>query len=205
MKTQSHRIPPDRAESRSPFARGSRFVAPLFAIALVLTAPGASFAESGARIEYELEPPAGEIGPDVDVARLTIRVRSDDGESAAALPAKLRIELDAPPGHALVPTDFPVVEGTPLLRAEAFAQDGEHSLRYLFPIRGEYNLRVQATPLQNANQAGDLIQASFRFTLRENSNEVLNLALLLTGLLIFGGVSGLILGRSAAADEDHRD
>ena len=204
MKTQSHRKPlpssPNRTESR--FARRSRFVAALFAWALLLSTPGAIAAESGGRIEYELDPPAGEIGPDVDVARLTIRVRSQDG---AAAPAKLRIELDAPPGHALVSTDFPVVEGTPLLRAEAFAQDGEHSLTYLFPIRGEYSLRVQATPLTNDAGAGEAVHANFRFSLHENSNEVLNLALLLAGLLAFGCVSGLILGRSAAAENEYRD
>lgn len=148
-----------------------------------------------ASIQYNLDPAAEQIGPDVDVAGLNLSVRSKSGE---ALPARLHIRLDAPPKNRLVSTDFPIVEGTHLIDAQAATNTGEYRLRYLFPIRGEYTLTVTASPLTDASpDAWTPVTETFQFTLNENPGEVRNLLLLLAGLFVFGFVAGIILGRGA--------
>lgn len=165
-------------------------------VALLCSAPGALFSDSGASIQYELKPAADRIGPDVDVAQLVLRVRTATGDP---IPARLQVELDAPPRNMLVSTDFPIVEGTRLMRAEAATDaSGEHALRYLFPIRGEYRLRVVATPLDPSIAP---IRQEFAFSLRENPGEVFNLFLLMGVLFVFGGLAGIVFGRSAVADQ----
>lgn len=171
--------------------------ATVLALAIV-AAPAAIFAETNATIQYSLDPPASDIGPDVDVAELIVEVRSATG---VLLPARLQIELDAPPENLLVSTDFPIVEGTRLIRADVNAVHGEHRLRYLFPIRGEYRLKITAGPLDTSSgsQQWQPKTKTFEFTLSENPGEVLNLLLLMAGLFVFGGVAGTILGRSTRA------
>lgn len=61
--------------------------------------------------------------------------------------ALLNLELFTPKRNPLFTTDFPIVEETQLLNIQAVAPDGKLEVQQILPIRGKYELRVNATPI----------------------------------------------------------
>jgi hypothetical protein len=163
---------------------------------LVLDAPlAAASAAPQARIELSTSPPLTELIPDQDEVELTIRLRDPAG---APLPrAELHLELTAPPTNALFSTDFPHVEGSQLVSADAVAIDGQFSMRIVAPIRGAYRLQVTARP-----PAGDTsfapTTAEWHPVVPENPEKIRRLALFLAGLALVSTCSGFIAGRTRA-------
>ena len=148
-------------------------------------------AEQLAEIQYSLDPAADAIGPDEDTVRMQIRL-SLNGQP---VDGPVQVILDSPSSSLLVSTDFPIVEGTRLIDATGVTLNGQLSLTYLFPIRGEYNLRVIAP--KNAAAGYGHTEKSFHFSINENPSEVGNFFLLLGVLILFGLGSGVVLARGS--------
>ena len=142
-------------------------------------------------------PPLEHIRPNTDLARVTLTAWHhgkplDQGQ--------MHVQLIAPPRTQFLSTGFPRVEGTPLLALDSALNNGSLTLQYLFPIRGTYTFEVEITPVPG----GSVFQpTSVRKTIHiyENPAVVRNAWLLIVGLFLLGGITGIIFARSAAARE----
>lgn len=137
------------------------------------------------------------LRPDVDLAQVTLCVRL---HGTPLQRGQIQVRVTAPSRSTLLSTDFPIVEGTDLLRLTSDLRDGTFTFAYLFPIRGTYIFDLTITPVPGGP---DFAPAHQRQTLRlrENPAEVRNALLLIMALFILGGIAGVVLARSAAARE----
>lgn len=140
-------------------------------------------------LDFLADPPVGLIKPNVDTAKLSVRVEDAAGRTVAE-PTRFSIELDSPPRNAFFSTGFPIVEGTPLLRGEFNSDRGNLELRYLFPIRGIYRLKVVAESSLGRSEH------EWNLKIHEEPRAVRRFYGLIALLSVFGGVSGICLARS---------
>lgn len=158
----------------------------------ILLAAGCSAlnAADSLQLDFNTDPPVGLIQPNVDTAKLSVRVADATGRTVAE-PTRFSIELDSPPRNAFFSTGFPIVEGTPLLRGEFNSDSGNLELQYLFPIRGIYRLKVVAESSLGRSER------EWNLKMREEPRAVRRFAGLIALLSVFGVVSGICLARSA--------
>lgn len=142
-------------------------------------------------VSIESNPPVNQIGPDATLAQTIISVVDASGQVVPN--AYLNVHVDAPSGNPFVSTDFPVVEGTPLLEYDGVLPAGTLTFDYIYPIRGEYRFTVEA----GLNAESITYSETLKMNLRENASEVRNLVLLVAFLLSFGLVAGLVIGNGA--------
>jgi hypothetical protein len=106
----------------------------------------------------------------------------------------VRVKMFAP-APCVISTDFPRVEGTPLLDSTMEVREGKVRFTYLFPIRGTYHIIMEKT-----DGSESLPPKPVTLTISENPQEVRNLVLLLVGLFGLGGLSGYLLTRWRVAN-----
>ena len=153
--------------------------------------------EATVSVEMASTPPLQRIRPNTDLAHVTLTVLLHGKPLGQG---HIQLQLTAPPRPQVLATGFPRVEGTPLLVLDSEFRDGTFTLQYLFPIRGTYTFDLEISPVSG----GPAFQpTSLRQTVRiaENPVVVRNAWLLIVGLFVLGGVTGVIFARSAAARE----
>lgn len=114
---------------------------------------------------------------------------------AAGLPlqnARFHVQVLTPPPTPWFTTDFPVVEGTTLLDIEGNAPTGEFQMQQVFPIRGNYQLQVQVTPMAVNGFAP--IEQTLNLTVPENPLKLRYFPVVLAVLLAIGLGGGWIIG-----------
>lgn len=114
---------------------------------------------------------------------------------AAGIPlenARIKLTILTPPKNPWFTTDFPIVEGTKLLDIEAIAPKGELQIQQMLPIRGNYQLLANVTPI--AQNAFTPIQQTLTLSVPENGVKYRNFAILATILLVVGLGGGLAIG-----------
>lgn len=143
------------------------------------------------------EPPISQILPFDGEAtvtpspvRLTLQALNAAGQSLEN--AKIRLQILTPPKNPWFPTDFPIVEGTKLLNIEAVAPKGELQIQEILPIRGQYQLLVEVTPI--VEKAFSPFQQILTLSVPENWIKYRNLGILILVLLTVGIGGGLVLG-----------
>src|SRR5919199_4905329 len=148
-------------------------------------------------IRLSAEPPISQILPFEAEAtvtpspvRLTLQALDAAGKSLEN--AKIRLQILTPPKNPLFPTDFPIVEGTELLNMEAVAPKGELQLQQMLPIRGNYKLLVDVTPV--VAYAFTPIQQTLTLSVPENWVKYRNFGILAAILLALGLGGGLVVG-----------
>ena len=117
-----------------------------------------------------------------------LTLQAIDSTGSPLTNVRMKAKLLAPAPTPWFTTDFPIVEGTQLFELQADAPTGQLQLQQMFPIRGNYQLQVTATPL--GATGGETIQQNITITVPENSIKYQNfaiLALLLTGAGLGGG------------------
>ncbi len=128
-----------------------------------------------------------QVSPDVrplkDSANITVGINGS--EKRPARPVDLSIRLTAPPPGGLVSTDFPLIEGTPLIVMDLSGVPGTLSWDYVFPIRGVYRLDVTAT-----DEEGHRWDRTFEIRIHENRAKVVFLISFTAALFILGVVAG---------------
>ena len=137
------------------------------------------------------------IRPDTDLARVTLTALLH-GQPLSQ--GHMQVQLTAPPRTRVVATGFPRVEGTALLALDTALTDGTWTAQYLLPIRGTYTFDVGIAPVPG----GPVFQPTrLRQTVHisENPTVVRNAGMLIGGLFLLGGITGIIFARSAAARE----
>ena len=148
-------------------------------------------AQDDLQIQLVTSPSATQIGPDDTLATATISIV--DGTGNPVPNTYLKMHLDAPKGNAFFSTDFPIVEGTPLMEFEGQLPDGTLEFDYIYPIRGTYAFNMQA-----GRSAGELTFAdTLSISISENGNEVRNFVIFAAILLLFGLFAGYIIGGGA--------
>lgn len=121
-----------------------------------------------------------------------ITLQALDRSGQALENAKIHLTILTQPKNPWFTTDFPVVEGTTLLDMEALAPNGELKLQQMLPIRGDYRLRVNVTPV-SANAFAP-IQETLRLRVSENWVKYRNLGILATILVAVGLCGGWVIG-----------
>lgn len=151
--------------------------------------------EAAMTVQLASTPTLAQIRPDADPATLTLTALLH-GQPLAH--GHITVQLMAPPRAHFLTTDFPLVEGTALLRLESDLHEGTFTWQYLFPIRGTYGLDLEVSPVPGGPEFPP-VRLHTAVRIFENPLEVRHGWLLVLGLFVLGGVAGMILARSAAA------
>ena len=148
-----------------------------------------AFGASNYTVDLTTDPVASHIGPDKDTVQVTLTAK--DGQGNIVPDAYIKIHMHAPLRNAFISTDFPWVENTHLMEYEGYLPNGVLTFDYIFPIRGQYRMDVQA----GADAASLSEKKSLHISLNENKVEVRNILNFMTLLLGFGTLAGFIISR----------
>ncbi|MFS1511063.1 hypothetical protein VQL36_01305 [Chengkuizengella sp. SCS-71B] len=124
----------------------------------------------------------GETRPDLDTAKVELTFTEIENGSANIL-------LSSPERNFFSPTDFPIVEGTKLIDSTILVENGKAEFDYMFPIRGDYQMKVEVLD-ENGTLAGTHL---LNIHIPENPDEVQNAIVFVGILVLFGFFVGLIL------------
>jgi hypothetical protein len=125
------------------------------------------------------------LRPFADPIGLSVLVTGADGKPVKE--GTITIRLNAPPPGLFFSTDFPMVEGTLMSEMQLPLRQGKADWKYLFPIRGEYRLAVDAIA-----DGGRKASKVFTITVRENRVKWLILSAFSAGLFALGFGAGRI-------------
>jgi hypothetical protein len=136
-------------------------------------------------IQFKTSPPAERLRPFSDPATLSIRVAKSDGRAVEQ--GWVEIRMTAPKPGRFFSTDFPMVEGSTLAEIRLPLRKGRAEWKYLFPIRGNYQISIQTvTP------DGRTPSQSFEIGIPENEQKWLLLGIFLFALFLLGVIAGRI-------------
>ena len=143
------------------------------------------------------EPPISQILPfeaeaTTPLSPVSLRLQALDAAGIPLESARIGLTILTPPKNPWFTTDFPIVEGTKLLDIEAIAPKGELQIQQMLPIRGNYQLLVNVTPI--AANAFTPIQQTLTLSVPENGVKYRNFWILAVTLLIVGLGGGLAIG-----------
>ncbi|WP_256973473.1 hypothetical protein [Nostoc sp. T09] len=122
--------------------------------------------------------------------KLALRAENSTGKPLNN--AKFNLQIFTPPPTPWFTTDFPIVEGTKLLDIETIAPKGQLELQQILPIRGNYQFKVNVTPV--VANAFTPIQQTLTLSVRENWVKYRNFAILAVILLLVGLGGGWVIG-----------
>ncbi len=135
----------------------------------------------------------GELHPAGEPATLALNVSRADGQAIDH--GWVDVQLDAPAPARFFSTDFPLVEGSRLFSLRLPLSNGKTEWRYLFPIRGQYRLNVEAHSAD-----GEKTSAVFDFTVKEKGTKWLFLGGFTLALFVIGVLAGRVFtSRQAVA------
>ncbi|TAK05775.1 hypothetical protein EPO44_06350 [bacterium] len=154
----------------------------LFLCLSFLAGVGRVQAEDG-EIRIQTTPMLEEVRPLVEPVRIALAVL--DSRGMPVRHGRLHIRLVAPQPGRLFSTDFPLVEGTPLLEMDFPIAQGGAAWEYVFPIRGIYRLEVRATGAD-----GKEIARVFELGVKENRMKLFYLGSFMAGLFFLGFIAG---------------
>ena len=96
-------------------------------------------------------------------------------------------------------TGFPYLEGKTAVAGSFTVPDGKLEFNYVFPIRGDYKVVIEASPAGSSVQFNPVTK-EFRMHVKEQGFEVRN-AIILSALLLFFGIAiGAVYGRAHLAE-----
>ena len=148
-----------------------------------------------AQIYFKNSPPLAHLRPFSDPATLSLLVTAADGRPVTQ--GWLEIRLDAPKPSRFFSTDFPLVEGTRLLEMRLPLREGRAEWKYLFPIRGEYEISVDFVTAQ-----GKQATRTFSLQVKEHQNKWTFLGIFTLALFATGVVAGRIFTRASRNAKD---
>jgi hypothetical protein len=106
--------------------------------------------------------------------------------------ALIKLQISTPPRNPLLTTDFPIVEGTKLLEMEAAAPNGKLEFQQMLPIRGNYQIQVNVSPL--VANAFASYQQTLNLKVRENPVKYKYFVVVAAILLSLGLLGGWVIG-----------
>jgi hypothetical protein len=143
------------------------------------------------------EPPISQILPfeaeaNTPLSPVSLKLQALDAAGIPLENARIALTILTPPKNPWFTTDFPIVEGTKLLDIEAIAPKGELQIQQMLPIRGNYQLLANVTPI--APNAFTPIQQTLTLSVPENGVKYRNFWILAAILLVVGLGGGLAIG-----------
>jgi hypothetical protein len=100
--------------------------------------------DAAVTVEIASTPSLKHLRPPMDLARVTL-IALLHGKPLSQ--GHMRVQLTALPRTTVLATDFPRVEGTPLLTFDSDFIDGVVTLLYRFPLRGTYTFDLEIIPV----------------------------------------------------------
>jgi hypothetical protein len=152
---------------------------------------------SAPRVQLFTNPPLERILPfeaeaEKPQSPVTLTLQALDTAGKPLANAKISLEILTPPRNPWLTTDFPIVEGTKLLQMDAAAPDGRLEIQQILPIRGNYQLRVNVSPL--VANAFAPYQQTLNLNVRENPVKYKYFAVIAAILLSVGLLGGWVIG-----------
>ncbi|MBH8561293.1 hypothetical protein I8748_03730 [Nostoc sp. CENA67] len=149
------------------------------------------------KVQLSTNPPLERILPfeaeaEKPESPVTLTLQAVDGENKPLKNALIHLTILTPPSNPWLTTDFPIVEGTKLLQMDAIAPDGKLEFQQILPIRGNYQLQVNVSPLV-ANAFAPYEQ-TLNLKVRENPVKYKYFAVIAAILLSVGLLGGWIIG-----------
>jgi hypothetical protein len=124
-----------------------------------------------------------------------------DAEGNLVENVNIKIKIEHVKGFAsgeVFNTGFPYLEGKKVLAGSFIAPDGKLEFNYVFPIRGDYRVSMEASPTGSSVQFKP-VNREFSVHVREHGFEVRNAVILSALLLFFGIAIGVVYGRAHLA------
>jgi hypothetical protein len=148
-------------------------------------------------VRLTTEPPISHILPfeaeaTTPLSPVSLKLQALDAAGIPLENARIKLTILTPPKNPWFTTDFPIVEGTKLLDIEAIAPKGELQIQQMLPIRGNYQLLANVTPI--APNAFTPIQQTLTLSVPENAVKYRNFWILAAILLAVGLGGGLVIG-----------
>ncbi len=178
-------------------------VAAVLAVGIVGTAAIGFSQAAPATVQLTTEPPIAQafpleaeatayLGSGQYKAPVQLRFQAKDAAGQPLRDAQFHLQVLTPPPTPWFTTDFPITEGTQLLDIASPAPTGEFQIQQVFPIRGNYQLKVDVTPTIAGAFAP--IQQTLNLNVPENPLKLVYFPVLLGLLLAIGGIGGWIIG-----------
>jgi hypothetical protein len=133
-----------------------------------------------------------EAGTDREQSPVKFTLQAVDAGGKLLNNALIKLQISTPPPNPFLTTDFPIVEGTKLLEMEANAPNGKLEFEQMLPIRGNYQIQVNVSPLV-ANAFGSY-QQTLNLNVRENPVKYKYFAIIAGILLSLGLLGGWVIG-----------
>ncbi|BFM40942.1 hypothetical protein [Synechocystis sp. LKSZ1] len=141
-------------------------------------------------VQVQTEPALSQVIPDEASVRVALQAVDPMGQPLSDV--RFQLQLLTPAKTPWFTSDFPIVEGTKLLELNAKAPSGKLEFEQVMPIRGNYMLKAQVTPLVAG--AFEPFEQSLKLSVPERFVKYRNAAILIGILILVGGVSGWIIG-----------
>jgi len=141
-------------------------------------------------VQNEIRPFEAEATSRQTPVQLTLQAVGESGQPLEN--AKMHLQILTPPKNPWFMTDFPISEGTTLLDLETLAPKGELQIQQMLPIRGNYQLLVDAAPI--APNAFAPIQQTLTLSVPEDWVKYRNFGILAAILLAAGLGGGWVIG-----------
>ncbi len=133
-----------------------------------------------------------EAGTDREQSPVKFTLQAVDTRGKLLNNALIKLQISTPPRNHFLTTDFPIVEGTKLLELEASAPNGKLEFEQMLPIRGNYQIQVNVSPLE-ANAFASYEQ-TLNLNVRENPVKYKYFAVIAAILLSLGLLGGWVIG-----------
>lgn len=121
-----------------------------------------------------------------------LKLQARDTAGAPLQNAQFHLQVLTPAPTPWFTTDFPIVEGTKLLDIVGDAPKGEFLMQQVFPIRGNYQIKVDVT--STVANAFTPIEQTLNLTVPENPLKLTYFPFVLAVLLAIGFGGGWIIG-----------
>ncbi|QKQ72882.1 hypothetical protein [Nostoc sp. TCL240-02] len=123
---------------------------------------------------------------------VTLTLQAVDAAGKHLENTKISLQILTPPRNRWLTTDFPIVEGTKLLEIDATAPDGKLEIQQMLPIRGNYQLLVNVSPL--VANAFAPYQQTLNLNVHENPIKYKYFVVIAAFLLSLGLLGGWVIG-----------
>ncbi|NEU78366.1 hypothetical protein [Nostoc sp. UIC 10630] len=123
---------------------------------------------------------------------VTLTLQAVDAAGKHLENTNISLQILTPPRNPWLTTDFPIVEGTKLLEIDATAPDGKLEIQQMLPIRGNYQLIVNVSPLV-ANPFAPY-QQTLNLNVHENPIKYKYFVVIAAILLALGLLGGWVIG-----------
>jgi hypothetical protein len=133
-----------------------------------------------------------EAGTDREQSPVKFTLQAVDAGGKLLKNALIKLQISTPPRNHFLSTDFPIVEGTRLLELEAAAPNGKLEFEQMLPIRGNYQIQINVSPLV-ANAFASYEQ-TLNLNVRENPVKYKYFAVIAAILLSLGLLGGWVIG-----------